>query len=110
MNRTVYLCFLGCCGVIALFLAGVFQTTPAIYSDLAPMGIYYGSPAYKEIVQITERQVLIFVRPLGMLLACSLLGWGVCVWNLERLKEEQELTPGSAQRASGDRESTEKEN
>lgn len=92
-RRTTCDICLGTAIVAGLWAAGWYSATSAMFSDLTHYGIQYRGDAYREIVAITERQILIVCIPVAVTLGVSLIAWSLQVRrDVHAIREQSSMT------------------
>ncbi len=88
MHRTVYFAVVLLSLLAGCWSFGWYSATSAVFSDLPAYGVPYGGEAHREIVAIARKHVCGMAAPSGVLLVIALVGWGVCVRDLTKIRKE----------------------
>ena len=80
LNRSFFAVMLLLTPLLALFCCVAVDITSAVYSDLAPYGIRYGSEPFITIVHLTQKQMLLVTVPLAVFYALAMVGWGFTLY------------------------------
>jgi hypothetical protein len=88
MHRTIYAAVVVLSLVAACWSYGWYSATSAVFSDLPAYGIPYGGEAHRGMVAIARKQLRLVAAPLAAMLIVALVGWGVCLRQLTRVRRQ----------------------